>query len=385
MPHLHKSLSVVRKSTNRLDPDRMEQSLVECSKKAIGKTLGNRGWTAKKPVITSTDITGGYMNSATVHFHRYNERDRDFERTSEMQFQDIVRKFLSACRAHGWRSEVTATDSPDKPEVKEVSNGTGDFMGASSIIIPDNWRDYFAHIYDRDHQIGEVMSAIRTAKDTDMEVRSHPMLYGPPGCGKSEICLALERMLGDAVLKLDATSTTKAGAENLILERETIPPILILEELEKCHEANTSWLLGVMDDRAEIVKTNARVGSVRRRAPMLVICTVNNLQKFKDFQEGALNNRFNVPIYHPMPDAGLLRRILMREVKKIPGGKDSWVEPALRFALDVEKTFQARRIKAIIATGRDDLLSGKYQEARISMMKRQEEDKGRLQEFGETW
>ena len=65
-----------------------------------------------------------------------------------------------------------------------------------------------------------------------------------------------------------------------------------------------------------------------------------------------------------MPDRALLQKILLREVKKIPGGKEEWVAPALDYALDVEKTYKARRIKAIMTNARDRLLDGSYQAAR---------------------
>jgi hypothetical protein len=280
----------------------------------------------------------------------------------------------------------TSTVTEDKVASAVASGEISDFAGGDAINIPDNWREYFSHIYNLEDQITELMSAIRTAKDTNMGIRNHCMLYGPSGCGKTECTLALEKMFGeDVVLKLDATNTTKAGAENLILERDVIPPILILEELEKCNEANLPWLLGVMDDRGEVVKTNARVGTIKRKAPMLVICTVNNLKKFEEYQEGALVNRFNVPIYHPMPTKDLLRKVLVREVAKLPGGKLEWVEPALDFGLNVEKTFQARRIKAIMTNARDGLLDGSYQKARLRMMASIERDAPALKEFGVSY
>jgi MoxR-like ATPase len=385
MNHAKRIVVIQKSSTNRLNDDVVSRQLNEMARGAIGKSLGNRGWTARRPRVEHIELPDGWVCRALLSFHR--DCRRSFTQESlEAGWADITRKLLSRGKANRWGPETAVVGGKDGgfgvaerlsfPEPSAESKAAvPEFAGAAAITIPEDWQTHFAHIYDRDDQIAEIMASIRTAKDTNMEVRNHPMLYGPPGCGKTEIGLVLERMLGtDAVLKLDATNTTKAGAENLILEREPIPPILILEELEKCNEANVPWLLGIMDDRGEIIKTNARVGSVRRSAPMLVMCTVNDLAKFNEFQSGALVNRFNVPLYFPRPSRDLLRRILLREVSKIPGGRTEWVEPALDYAINFERTYQARRIKAIMSNARDGLLDGTFQAARERMSESQTAD-----------
>ena len=83
--------------------------------------------------------------------------------------------------------------------------------------------------------------------------RNHCVLFGPPACGKSEILLAFKRLLGaDAVMTFDATSTTEAGARRELRQLANIPPIPIVEEIEKTDERSLRWLLGVLDTRGEI-------------------------------------------------------------------------------------------------------------------------------------
>src|SRR5204863_1375182 len=123
-----------------------------------------------------------------------------------------------------------------------------------------------------------LLDTLGAAHTSDFLVRNHCLLWGRPACGKTEILLAVERMLGpEAVVKLDATMTSKAGAENLLLELEAVPPVLLIEELEKCDAGNLPWLLGVLDQRGEVIKTNARIGTVRKEARCLCLATVNDL------------------------------------------------------------------------------------------------------------
>src|SRR5207253_11168735 len=141
-------------------------------------------------------------------------------------------------------------------------------------------------------------------------VRSHCLLWGRPACGKTEILLAIERMLGrEAVVKLDATMTSKAGAENLILELDSVPPILLIEELEKCDPANLPWLLGVLDQRGEIVKTVFR-NAFRKETKCLCLATANSLDLLERVHSGALASRFPNKIPCPRPSRAVLEKIL---------------------------------------------------------------------------
>lgn len=364
------SVTVFKSFVRDIGDDRLIEQIQSAAGSAIGKTLAIRGWKAKRPILSRDGNTIG----AVITFRRSCSREYP-EASFARQADTIERKLYSRLRRYGWTAErQPQVDTPAPAAPSRVCSG---------IRIPEDWRDYFSHIYDRDDQIQDIMQSLRTAADTQGEMRNHLVLYGPPGCGKTETGLAVARMLGDdCVLRLDATATTKAGAENLILERDVIPPVLIIEELEKVNEANLPWLLGVLDDRGEIIKTNARVGSVTRKAKMLVIATVNNYKKFASFQEGALEDRFPVRPYFPMPNRELLRKILLREVSKIPGGREEWIDPALDYALNIERTFKARRIKAIMTNGRDTLLDGSYQDAQTRMIARKTNDVEELRRFG---
>lgn len=227
----------------------------------------------------------------------------------------------------------------------------------------DNRGDYFSHLYDRDHQIKMVLSAIKAGIDSNFENRFHCVLYGEPACGKSEILTSVAKMLGnegEAYFKLDATSTTMAGAQKLFFDTSfKIPNILIIEEIEKQKEDHFRWLLGLLDHRAEIRKTTAKE-TYQRSAKVLCLATVNNMDKFERQMEGALYSRFANKIYCPRPDRSVLKKILTRELKK-SNGNLAWIEPALDFCVDKMGWNDPREILPVCLQGQDSLLDGSYQ------------------------
>mgnify|MGYP006316047409 CR=1 FL=1 len=118
--------------------------------------------------------------------------------------------------------------------------------------------DAWKNIYGVNPQIRVILSNIKRAQETEGESRNHAVLFGHAGCGKTSTMFALEKMFGQgSVLKLDATSTTKAGLEKLFFgELDEVPPLVFMEEAEKADpEALKIWL-GALDDRGEIRKIN---------------------------------------------------------------------------------------------------------------------------------
>ena len=219
---------------------------------------------------------------------------------------------------------------------------------------------HFDHLYGLDAQIDVLLAALQTAKDTNYKKRFHSVLYGKPGCGKSEILRGVKHMVGEeGVIEFDGTQTTAAGAIATLIDAAIVPPLLIIEEIEKVPDAAFMWLLGALDGRAEIRKITAR-GVLHRKVPFVCAATVNDLDLFKSRHEGAMASRFAHKIYCPRPGEEILRRILWREVESIEGDP-AWIEPAIRFCMDSEQTTDPRRAIAVCLTGRDGLLTGKFQ------------------------
>lgn len=221
------------------------------------------------------------------------------------------------------------------------------------------------NLYGVNPQIRLILSNIKRAHETNGESRNHGVLFGHAGCGKTTAMFALESMFGsDAVLKLDATSTTKAGLEKLFFnDLNEIPPLVFMEEAEKADpEALKIWL-GALDDRGEIRKINFRVNMLRQ-VKVLFICSVNNKALFDKMmgsdgsEAGALSSRCVSQVYFPRPSQAVLFQILDKEIRE-KGGRHEWIAPAIHLA--EEMGVSDPRIVRSYLSGGDRLLEGGYQ------------------------
>lgn len=275
--------------------------------------------------------------------------DGAFDSSPSSPPSDASSRLLAA--AKGPSDDSPAPAPAIEPEGKTYSSH------ALSIDLGDN----FAHIYEREPQIAVIHSAVKAFVSSDFANRFHCVLWGEPACGKTEILRSFQRMLGrDFVLELDATSTTKAGAERILLESKNLPPVLVCEEIEKTDENSLRWLLGILDHRGEVRKVTHNAGLRHRNVKMLCLATVNDMALFKKVMDGALASRFSHKVWCPRPSKEVLRRILRREVEKI-GGDHAWIEPAVDWCVDIEGTNDPRRVTTVCISGREQLLTGAYQ------------------------
>ncbi len=261
--------------------------------------------------------------------------------------------------------------------VREVQSLLGRVQTWDDLVIPPELlgRDSDRHLgqhpawrelYGVGPQIRTVLSNIKRARDTNGRSRNHGVVYGHAGCGKTTMLLALERMFEPgAVLRLDATSTTRAGIEKLFFsDLEEIPPLVFMEEAEKADpEALKVWL-GALDDRGEIRKVNFRVNQLRE-VKILFICAVNNKTLFDKMmgsdgtEAGALSSRCVSQVYFPRPSESVLRQILQKEIVR-NGGEESWITPCIAMAQQMGVT-DPRVIRSYLAGG-ERLLDGTYQQ-----------------------
>lgn len=349
-------LSVSKAAVRSLTPEKMDEQMKVLKAKAINATRIARGWSLKvesngwKP--TKLGEQNVYRASLTLICKP--QRERAIERINA-EFEQISKSLAQGAKSMGWHFEggpmLAANDLslPDK---------------YADITIPEEWREHYTNIYERDDQIDIVLSAIAAGVRSNWEDRFHTLLVGPPAGGKTEILRSVKKMLGvDAVLEYDATATTAAGAIKDLDQRLELPRVMLIEEIEKCEEASLRWLLGVLDHRAEIRKTNFKQ-QIQRSTKLLCIATVNDYDLFCKMMFGALASRFPNHIACPRPSWATIRRIVTREVERVKG-KSKWIEPTMRFVKKF-KIRDPRKVVAICLCGGDDLLSGTYQKKLIN-------------------
>jgi hypothetical protein len=235
----------------------------------------------------------------------------------------------------------------------------------------------FKNIYGLNAQIRTILSSIKSAIDTDGSRRNHTVLWGKPACGKTQVVLALENLLGpNSVLRLDATSTTRAGLEKLFFkDLVKIPPIVVCEEIEKAKEEWLQIWLGALDDRGEIRKINFRTCLVRE-VRILFICTVNDKNLFDKMmggegsgKPGALSSRCVNDVYFPRPDINILRSILRKDII-CKGGKTEFIEPCIELS-QLLKINDPRKVLSFLSGG-ERLLTGEYQKDLLKIFESQE-------------
>ncbi len=244
----------------------------------------------------------------------------------------------------------------------------------------------FHGIFDRDPQIRILMSAIRSFLESDGSRRNHALLYGLPACAKTQILLRLKTILGeDAVLRLDATSTTSAGIYKLFFDdlQGDVPPFVIIEEIEKTTEEALRVWLGALDDRGELRKINYRQSQVKH-IKVLCLATANDKVIFdklmggSERKPGALSSRFVNQVHCPRPDRKILELILRRDINKY-GGHEDWIKPCLDLAEEID-TNDPRRVLSFLDGG-DRLISGEYQKDILHIANiEKNEDNGKIKD-----
>jgi len=365
-----KQIVVERRVKKRLSVARIKEQLQKIGNISMKSGRG-AGWTFRLPQRIVEPIEDGdeQVYRVTLTFSTTSKRESLLDK-----WDRIVKRFAEAACAGPFRATPWVVVEPSgyrvvasKAQAEEEKARTRKAkMDEDKVLGEINLEPngHYARLYNRDAQINRILGALRLGKRTAWDKRTHSILDGPPGCGKTEIMLATSRMLGnenEAWRWFDATSMTKAGVLEELIESPVVPPVLFIEEIEKCDEASLRWLLGVMDTRGQIRRTNYRVGNQAKNVRMCVIASANDVNLLRRLMSGALYSRFQNKIYCPRPDRVVMEQILTRECQEIKGKKD-WIEPTLEFAYDKWCMTDPRDVITIMSCGGDQLLSGRYQD-----------------------
>lgn len=342
-----------------------------------------RGWKIGKTTLEKQDPNPSvrFPNGVLAHVWLTCNLDTDREPTAHtiesvaQELDGIIRAIATKGNYHHWNvAEVDDTEWTGKrinvsARVASDSEAIGraidaaDNIGYAPFVLPDEelWIEQFDGLFGLDAAIARIRSAIEAAVMSDWRKRIHCILIGPPACGKTDICRRVGAAVGTAAyMEYDATATTQAGMIKDLEEREELPRILFVEEIEKAPQDSMMALLGMMDDRAEIRKVTAKK-NIQRDTRMLVIATANDEQLLKKAAAGALYSRFSAnKIYFHRPSRDILYRILEREVTAV-GGDPEWINPTLDYAEAIGST-DPRELIGICLCGREKLLTGEYQE-----------------------
>lgn len=366
-----KKIVVERRVKKLLQVEVVKEQLQKCASQSLKSGRGT-GWTfevpSRFPAPRQDEVSGDLVYTIIIRFRTTSNRQSLLNK-----WPAICQRFAeSACagqlRGNPWKVIIpieygrVASDAElehTKSEVLKVKADEPKELGRVNLKPGSN----FNHIYGRRPQINRILAALRLAERTDWNKRTHSVLDGEPGCGKTEIMLSCAKMLGEegrAWQWFDATSMTKAGALEQLIGSEVVPPVLFIEEIEKCEESALRWLLGVMDMRGMVRRTNYRVGNQAKNVRMVVIATANDVKLLKGMMSGALYSRFQNKIWCPRPDRTIMEKILVREMEDI-GGKPEWVQATLKFGVDHWHMTDPRDLITICSCGGDDLLTGKYQ------------------------
>lgn len=320
-----------------------------------------RGWTIQ---LLTTDTGKRFLQSGSAGNWRYDltlevkcETDRD---TVDDEYRAILKAILkkaTAVQYGAWSVDNVDGVAADSEDVTEVAES--DIVSYAPCMLPADWTGFFGHLYGLDDHIERVRRAVDAAIMSDWQHRCHCALIGPPGCGKSDICQSVKSALGEeSVLEFDATSTTMAGAQKTLGDRDELPRVILIEEIEKANDNALQWLLAVLDLRGSVKRITARA-KVMTDAKMLAIATVNDHELFGRMMSGALASRFSNEVWFERPNRETLEKILLREIEKVDGNPE-WCEATLDYTEGKQIT-DPRRVISICMCGRDALVSGEYQ------------------------
>lgn len=324
------------------------------TKRNNGWKFASQGWV--KNESTDSAAAWEYVHTVTI----VNDHPT---RTPEVnELPDILRALAGKAQQSGFGRWTLATvdDETYMPRSVEADGEEDEEFGYVSVTLPENFDSFFSHLFGLEHHIGRVRRALEAGILTNWRERKNTVLYGPPGCGKSDITLSLKAALGEeAVWSLDASAMTGPGIIKELSEREILPRILVVEEIEKANEEVLRVFLGLLDQRGEVRKVTAR-GSIQRDCKLFAIVTVNDFDKFGRLLSGALASRCRNEVAFDRPSRQVLEAILARDVKRMNGDL-AWIAPTLDLCDELGVT-DVREVQTHAVCGREMLLTGEYQD-----------------------
>lgn len=374
-------LMIERRSINRLNDEILRKNLRD-----IVNVVSRNKQFRMKGQIGRLHEPAKIINDQAKEEYQYRVKLR-IEKEGFSQ-PDVVSKHLAhakklvieRARSYGWRpmeapSEFVAAPARpvfvvptlDDKQMHEITSGIYD-REQHVRVIHDGVVDFF-----------DTLAKHQT--DAKVEVsRSHVLLKGPPAGAKTSLFERLKKWYEkdngiERVTFVDATTTSKAGLENWLLDKAengTLTDIVVLEEIEKQPLDNLLTLVSLMGS-GYIAKMNARVGHRKELAQILVWATCNQEEIIQNFRNGVLWSRFSNKLHCTRPSRERMHQILCDKIKQRHGNV-KWADAAIEFAYEtINKEFgkpmdDPRDVIALLA-GRNRLLDGSYQSDRLDILR----------------
>jgi hypothetical protein len=373
---MHWLIHLERKTVNRLNPEITRSKLRTISgvverNKAFGFTGKLARLTGPEAACDAESGVESYLYRAVIRVESESVGD-----LTQAQFEHSLAALQKEVEKAGWDVVEGETEEPTtlSPEPRP------------QFIVPELTEavleEHFFGIYERDSHIRLIHDSVKAychsleLRKTNPGVkvsRGHVLLRGRPAGCKSTLFERFKRWYDstpggvERVLFIDAHTTSRAGLENFLLEKaeaNSLPEVVVFEEVDKQHPDNLLSLLSVMAS-GYISKTNAKIGRRREAADILAWATCNDPDVIQNFRKGALWSRFPNRFFCPRPSKGLVRRILEDRVARLCGDP-AWVDCVMAFAYDTVPKWtgrpldDVRQIEALL-DGRERLMTGDYQ------------------------
>lgn len=257
---------------------------------------------------------------------------KTFNKYDQVIVMDELNKVYDELMSHGIEAEISLITDADiyiEPCLVSAKVKLKDPVQISNINLY-GWQvtenltvdEVFKGVFHRDEHVRIMHDVFTTFIEKSQSVPSHVLLYGEPSACKTTLLTRFATLYADKydkeIIKLfDAPTLTKAGLENYIidcLEDGSMPPILGIEEIEKCNIDNLAVLLTLMESK-RIRKLNARV-NVDKEANVLITATCNNAKYLAKWKNGALWSRFTHRLPCSKPNKETMYEILLQKLEE---------------------------------------------------------------------
>lgn len=358
---LHAKFALSKMSSNKLNDAILQKHIKEMSNCTLNRPAAKDVKVIPENILC-TPVKGGFQYSFEMAVGKIVARS---ENTAQKNMEAAQKLLFKCAEMRGW----SVRNFADVEQAKEVAADRPKFSVPP--MSEDIMRGYFKGIYERESHVRVIHNAVENAILTEFKERDNILLFGPPATCKTQIVNRFKKFYErdsdvERVAIINATTTSKVGLENWILEKakdKILPEILFFDEIEKISPENLFCLLSIMDETATISRNNAKIGRQSAEARCLILASCNDEVRLREFASGALWSRFSKRLGCGRPKRDVMRSILVTSLQdRLDVGEDvrlEWADAAINYGFDKMKSNDPREIKSLLS-GRDRLLDGSY-------------------------